>query len=326
MPWFRLFSLLLATAAWMRTDAAPARDASPWNQGYLPNAPVVTQEGSTVRFYDDLIKGRTVLISFIYTSCPTICPVVTARLAQVQDKLGDALGRDISFISISIDPETDTPAKLKAYARTFGAGAGWTFVTGDGPTIAMLRHKLGERSRKLVEHNNTVLLYNDVTGEWSRDSAFSDLAVLTANLRAMNPSSAGVSLAGAEAGVRETSLAQDLPGQSLFLKTCAACHTVGKGDRVGPDLASLTARRGRDWTVRYLMTPETLRKEGDPTALGLAARYPTVRMPNLSLSTEDAGDLVAYIDAMTYAAGTSAPQPPPARGAQADHSGHHHHH
>lgn len=325
MPWFRLFTLTLALLAWTRIDLASARDASPWNEGYLPNAPVVTQDGRTVRFYDDLIKGRTVLISFIYTSCPTICPVVTARLSQVQDKLGDAVGRDVFFVSISIDPETDTPAKLKAYAQTFGAGAGWTFVTGDGPTIAMLRHKLGERSRKLVEHNNTVLLYNDTTGEWSRDSAFSDLSVLAANIRAMNPATGSTPVATAEARVQATSLARDLPGQSLFLKTCAACHTVGKGDRVGPDLASLSKRRGHDWTVRYLMAPEALRKERDPTALDLAARYPTVRMPNLSLSVEDAGDLIAYIDAMTYAAGTSAPRPQPGHATQADHSHHHHH-
>ncbi len=113
----------------------------------------------------------------------------------------------------------------------------------------MLRHKLGERSRKLVEHNNTVLLYNDVTGEWSRDSAFSDLSVLAANIRTMNPRRRPLPRV-MEAKVRETSVSQDLPGQTLFIKTCASCHTVGKGDRVGPDLASLSARRSRDWTVR----------------------------------------------------------------------------
>jgi protein SCO1/2 len=324
MPWSRLFSIILAALGALWAAAASARDPSPWNQGYLPNVPVVTQDGKTVRFYDDLIKGRTVLISFIFTSCPNICPVVTARLAQVQDKLGDAMGRDVSFLSISIDPETDTPAKLEAYAKTFGAGAGWTFVTGDGPTIAMLRHKLGERSRKLVEHNNTVLLYNDATGEWSRDSAFSDLAVLAANIRAMNPA-ASASPATQDATVRETSITLDLPGQSLFIKTCAACHTVGNGDRVGPDLASLSRRRSREWTVRYLMAPETMRKEGDPVALDLAARFPAVRMPTLSLSAEDSGDLIAYIDAMTYAAGAGTPKGPTSQAAQADHSGHHHH-
>jgi protein SCO1/2 len=324
MPWSRLLPIVLAALAAFWAEAASARNPSPWNEGYLPNAPVVTQEGKTVRFYDELIKGRTVLISFIYTSCPNICPVVTARLSQVQDKLGDAVGRDVHFVSISIDPETDTPAKLKAYAQTFGAGPGWTFLTGNASTIAMLRHKLGERSRKLVEHNNTVLLYNDVTGEWSRDSAFSDLSVLAANIRAMNPG-ASASTAGQDSMVRETSVTHDLPGQSLFIKTCAACHTVGKGDRVGPDLASLSKRRSRDWTVRYLMAPETMRKEGDPAALDLAARFPTVRMPTLSLSAEDAGDLIAYIDAMAYAAGAGAAKPSTGHSADADHAGHHHH-
>ncbi len=323
----RPIPILLAALVALWGGTASARDPTPWNEGYLPNAPVVTQDGKTVRFYDDLIKGRTVLISFIYTSCPNICPVVTARLSQVSDKLGDAVGRDVFFLSISIDPETDTPAKLNDYAKTFGAGPGWTFITGDGPIIAMLRHKLGERSRKLVEHNNTVLLYNDTTGEWSRDSAFSDLAVLAANIRAMNPAmTAAAAAAGrGEARVQETSIAQDLPGQTLFIKTCAACHTVGKGDRVGPDLAALSKRRSRDWTVRYLMAPETMRTEGDPAALDLAARYPTVRMPSLSLSAADAGDLIAYVDAMTYAAGAAAPAAPAGHAAHDDHSGHHHH-
>ena len=328
----RLTLTLLATLALIQAGVAWARSPTPWNQDYLPNAPVVTQDGTVIRFYDDLIKGRTVLISFLYTSCRDICPVVTARLTQVQDKLGDALGRDVFFVSISIDPDTDTPERLKAYAETFGAGKGWTFVTGNAQTIAQIRHKLGERSRKLAEHSNTVLLYNDVSGEWSRDSAFSDLNVLTSNIRTMNPAWSGLS-AGAKDGaalsdVRESAAAPDLPGQSLFIKTCAACHTVGRGDRVGPDLAGLATRRSRDWTVSYLMAPERMRQQGDPTALALATRYPTVRMPTLSLSSDDASDLIAYIDAMTYAATAEARDAVAQSKAPMGHDEHanHHHH
>ncbi len=170
----------MRAARWARTETV-------WNTGYLPDAPVLTHDGRTVPFYEGLVKDRLVVISFIYTKCRDICPVVTARLAQVQEKLGPAFGRDVQFLSISIDPENDKVENLKAYAETFGAGPGWTFITGDAPTMALIRHKLGERSRVLSEHGNTVLLYNDRTGEWSRDSAFSDLNVLAANIRAMNP-------------------------------------------------------------------------------------------------------------------------------------------
>src|SRR4051794_20248844 len=76
-----------------------------WGEGYFPNLPVVTQDGKTLRFYDDVIKGKIVLVSFIYTSCPDICPLTTARLTQVEDKLGDMVGRDIFFVSLTVDPE-----------------------------------------------------------------------------------------------------------------------------------------------------------------------------------------------------------------------------
>src|SRR6185312_6097710 len=89
-----------------------------------------TQDGKEGHFYDDLIKGRIVVISFIYTSCPDICPLTTARLAEVADKLGDAVGRDIFLISLTVDPEHDTPVEMKAFADAFHVGPGWALVTG----------------------------------------------------------------------------------------------------------------------------------------------------------------------------------------------------
>ena len=93
-------------AAWAPWPAQAGR----WGKDYVPNVPVVTQDGKTLNFYDDLIKDKIVVFSFIYTSCKDICPLATARLAEVQDKLGDRIGRDIFFYSISIDPEHDTPS------------------------------------------------------------------------------------------------------------------------------------------------------------------------------------------------------------------------
>src|SRR3984893_12882367 len=72
---------------------------------YFPNLPVVTQDGKTLKFYDDILKDKIVLISFIYTNCPDICPLATARIAQVEDKLGDMVGRDIFFVSMTGHPE-----------------------------------------------------------------------------------------------------------------------------------------------------------------------------------------------------------------------------
>jgi protein SCO1/2 len=87
--------------------------AARWGKEYVPNVPVVTQDGKTLNFYDDLIKDKIVVLSFIYTSCKDICPLATARLGEAQEKLGDRVGRDIFFYSISIEPERDTPQRLR---------------------------------------------------------------------------------------------------------------------------------------------------------------------------------------------------------------------
>src|SRR5471032_3408426 len=163
---------------------------NPWGAGYFPDVPVVTQDGKTLRFYDDMIKGRIVVVSFIYTSCSELCPIETARLAEVKDKLGEAVGRDIFFISISVDPEHDTPDMLKAFADAFGASApGWQLLTGRPADIDAINAKFGDRSaeRSLSDHRNEILIGNDATGDWERASAFADIDQLVLTIRAMDP-------------------------------------------------------------------------------------------------------------------------------------------
>src|ERR1051325_11069324 len=88
---------------------------------HLPNVELITQDGAKVHFYDDLVKDRRVVIQFMFTRCKDICPVITHHLAEVQRMLGDRVGRDIFFNSISLSPEEDTPAALTAFAREHGA-------------------------------------------------------------------------------------------------------------------------------------------------------------------------------------------------------------
>jgi protein SCO1/2 len=261
----------------------------------LPNAKVVTQHGKTLQFYDDRIKDKIFVISFLFTTCRDICPLATARLAELQDRLGDSMGRDIFFYSISIDPETDTPERLKEYADTFRAGPGWLFLTGKPEDIHAIRHKLGERSRVLSDHRNEVLLGNGATGEWARNSVLGDLDILALTVRGMDPKwrpDAGVTR------MTPKPLRFDLasrPGQALYKRLCAGCHTVGRGDRVRPDLAGVTGRRDRAWLLSYISDPQKMRAREDAIALGLAAKFRTVRMPALGISEADAGDLLAYI-------------------------------
>src|SRR5262245_30983287 len=153
----------------------PALATNPWGADYFPNVPLLTQDGTTVHFYDDLLKGKAVAINLIYTSCKDECPLETARLVQVQRLLGDHIGKDLFFYSISIDPKRDTPAVLKAYAEKFGVGPGWLFLTGKEDDIKLIAKKLGlARSNDAANrdgHMPLLMLGNEPTGQWMRNSA-----------------------------------------------------------------------------------------------------------------------------------------------------------
>ena len=129
-------------------EAAGAEEAVPSPRErirrlYFPNVVLRTQDDKPVRFYDDLVKDKAVTINFFFAKCEEICPLVTANLAKVQKLLGDRVGRDLFMNSISLRPEEDTPAKLKAYAEMHGARPGWTFLTGAPADIELLRRSLG---------------------------------------------------------------------------------------------------------------------------------------------------------------------------------------
>jgi len=109
------------------------------------NVALTTHEGREVRFYDDLLKGRTVFLNFFYTVCTAeaICPLATANLVGVQEILRDRVGRDVFMYSITLDPANDTPQVLRSYAKAFGVKPGWTFLTGEKENIERLRRNLG---------------------------------------------------------------------------------------------------------------------------------------------------------------------------------------
>jgi protein SCO1/2 len=293
--------------------AGPAQ-AARWGKEYVPNVPVVTQDGKTLNFYDDLIKDKIVVLSFIYTSCKDICPLATARLGEAQELLGDRVGRDIFFYSISIEPERDTPERLKQYADAFHAGPGWLFLTGLPEDIKTIRYKFGDRRPDLADHRNDVVLGNGKTAEWQRENALGDLEHFVRAIEDMDRStrgqsqSAAVDKPGGEAQPAQPArpdvgydrghvLDGRQPGSAMFVKLCAGCHTIGRGDRVGPDLDGLTLRRSRAWITDFLINPIKMRARQDPIALALAAKFPGVRMPYLQVHESDAADLISYIDA-----------------------------
>jgi len=112
-------------------------------QKNFPNVPLISHEGKQVYFYDDLLMGKVVTVNFFYSKCDEICPLVSANLAKVQKILGDKVGRDIFMYSITLKPEEDDLAAVKAYRESWHAGPGWTFFTGKPADIEMIRKGIG---------------------------------------------------------------------------------------------------------------------------------------------------------------------------------------
>jgi protein SCO1/2 len=274
------------------------------------NAPLVTQDGKTIRFYDDLIKGKSVVINFIYTQCGDSCPLETAKLAQVQKLLGARMGKDIFFYSISIDPKRDTPQMLKDYAAKFHVGPGWLFLTGKKEDIELIRSRLGQAAapdqNQLTDHSTSLVIGDEPSGQWMRDSTLDDAhyiaTMVTDWLSSWRNHKAGQSYQQANRG--------DAPstdhGTYLFKSRCAACHTVGGGDSIGPDLRGVTTVREKAWLARFIQMPDKVLAEKDPIATALFKKYNGVSMPNLRLSKVDAEALVKYLNDASGASEASA--------------------
>lgn len=143
----------------------------------ISDIPVRDQNGRRLKFYTDLVKDKTVAIDFIFTSCTTICPSLTATFRRVQEDLATRAPA-VQLISVSVDPMTDTPARLREYATRFKAGPGWTFVTGDKADIDSLLLELGAAATNASDHTPTILVSNDVTGYRTRANGLSSPATL----------------------------------------------------------------------------------------------------------------------------------------------------
>ena len=112
--------------AMMKQPAGAAKSANV----DLRDRQLLNQDGTQVGFVSDVIGDNIVVMDFIYTTCTTICPVLTAVMGQVQERVGDGLGEDVALVSVTVDPTRDNPQRLKAYAVSHGANPGWSWITG----------------------------------------------------------------------------------------------------------------------------------------------------------------------------------------------------
>lgn len=135
---------------------------------YFTDITLVNQDGQEMRLYSDLLKGKVVVINAFFTTCTGVCPPMNRNIEKMQEVLGDRLGKDVHLISISVDPVTDTPPKLKEYAQRFHAKPGWYFLTGKKENVDAALHKLGQYVKVREDHTNIIIIGNETTGLWKK--------------------------------------------------------------------------------------------------------------------------------------------------------------
>ncbi|MEQ1806064.1 MAG: SCO family protein [Burkholderiaceae bacterium] len=147
-------------------DATPTPLSKPKRdpQAYFTDRELLTQDGARVRFYSDVLKGRLVVLNTIFTNCEDACPLITTQMNAVRAKLGPAFGRDVHFVTITSDPQRDTPQALKKWAGRRSADVpGWTFLTGKKSDVEHILQKLGQWSQNIESHSTQLVAWNFVT-------------------------------------------------------------------------------------------------------------------------------------------------------------------
>jgi len=269
----------------------------------FPKVTLYNQDGKPLRFYEDVIQGKVVTINFMFTSCGDSCPLETAKLNDVYRLLGNHIGKNVHMYSITVDPDRDTPAALKAYMKKFQIGPGWQFLTGKKKDIDAIRMKLGmyaKDEKELSDHAITFILGNEATGQWLKRTPFDlpqTLVVTLLGRLQTSPLKSTIPLTASYSGSRITRNATGaLEGRDLFKSRCASCHTIGQGDRLGPDLLDVVSKRDRNWLVRWLMAPDEMLKVKDPLAMALYEKYNQVNMPNMKLTKPNTSALILYME------------------------------
>jgi len=133
----------------------------------IPDVELIDQQGTSVSLRTLLEGDQPIALNFIFTTCTTICPVMTATFAQMRRELGEA-GSELRLVSISIDPEYDRPDKLKAYSEQFRAGPGWDFLTGDSGDIVTVLKSFDSYAGSKMNHQPITLLKSPDSESWTR--------------------------------------------------------------------------------------------------------------------------------------------------------------
>jgi protein SCO1 len=135
---------------------------------WFTDVELVNQDGEKVRFYTDVLKGKTVVVNAFFTTCTSVCPPMNRSMEKIQEAFGDRVGKDVFLVSITVDPATDTPVRLKEYAAKFHARKGWTFLTGKKENLDWALYKLGQYVENRDDHKTVIIIGNEATGLWKK--------------------------------------------------------------------------------------------------------------------------------------------------------------
>ena len=135
---------------------------------YFSDVELINQDGQKVRFYSDVLKDKVVVINTFFTTCKSICPPLNRNFEKIQEALGDRLGKEVFLVSISVDPETDTPTRLKEYGQRFHARPGWLFLTGKKENVDWALYKLGQYVETRDDHTSIFIIGNEPKGLWKK--------------------------------------------------------------------------------------------------------------------------------------------------------------
>lgn len=155
----------------------------------VPDIEVVNQDGQHVRFNSQVVEGRIAIVTGFFTNCSSMCPITQEKLAHVAKLLGARLGKDAVIVSVSVDPENDTPARMKDWAEKFHTGPGWTLLSGNRADVDTLMKSLGLFVELRQRHQSFLMIGSAATG-WVRISSWTSsekLARLTESMAAARP-------------------------------------------------------------------------------------------------------------------------------------------
>lgn len=179
--------------------ARPQRDPA----AYFSDRELLTHEGRKVRFYSDVLKGRTVVINTIYTGCKDACPLITQQLNQVRAKLGPMFGREVHFVTITSDPDNDSPEALRQYAKAQSALVpGWTFLTGRKADIDFILKRLGQWSQNVEAHSTQLIAWNFVADRGRKMLPNAPVELIAAQITLLADKDAMVPLPGGAAATK----------------------------------------------------------------------------------------------------------------------------